>query len=308
MPIFIGWLVGLVLGAMLAGASMLALALPLPTFLGPFGLPVSLPIVAVLVLLVLVYVAAYALATRSLTPLLPPVTLPLTFPVPVPAGVSVPLPPTVGELVARGVAIGTTAALNASFLALVPLQGPVLSTWAFITVSLAIVTPVSRNRIYHGFLGWTGWLLPVSYVATAVGLLLFLVNAPFALAFGGLAAFRIDWSTGVIESSGGIVGMPFIPPTFGGFSLGNFNFLRLPGLQTGFLVNGLSSHETGHTLNTAALGGVVLWINAVDENVRPFRRLNIAYGELTAESHAQVLPPPPPPAVGRAAFFVRSWG
>ena len=65
----------------------------------------------------------------------------------------------------------------------------------------------------------------------------------------------------------------------------------------------ISSHETGHTLNTAALGGVVLWINALDENVPPRRRLNLAYGELTAESHTMGLP-----GAQRPEFFVRLWG
>ena len=90
----------------------------------------------------------------------------------------------------------------------------------------------------------------------------------------------------------------------GGFSLGNFTFLTAPALQDAFLAPGLSSHETGHTLNTAAFSGVVLWINAVDENIPPFRKMNVAYGELTAESHAQALPAPPT----RVRFFVNLWG
>lgn len=310
MVIFIGWLVGVLLAGLLGAAALAALALPLPTILVPFALPISLPIVAVLVLLLLAYLGTYVLASVSIAPLLPPVTLPLTVRVrvPTPPGASVPLGAVAGELFARGVAIGMTALLDAALLMLVPIQGPALSTCAFVVVSLAIVTPVSRSPIYHGFLGWTGWVLPVSYLATAVGLLLFVLNAPLALAFGGIGAFRIDWSTGVIETSGGILALPFMPTSYGAFSLGNFTFVRITLGGTSFLVNGLSAHETGHTLNTAALGGVVLWINAIDENVPPVKKLNLAYGELTAESHAQGLPAPPPPAVGPAEFFVRSWG
>lgn len=308
MFIFLGWLIGVLVGLVLAGPLMVALALPIPPLLGPFSFLLNLPLLATLALLVLAYLLAYALATRTLTPLLPAVVLPLAGPVAVPGAVSVPLPAAPGELFARGVSIGLTAVLNGAFLLLVPIHGPVLATWAFVVVSLAIITAVGRSVVYHGFLGWTAWLLPVSYFATAIGLLLFFVNAPFAFAMGGgLAAFRIDFSTGVIETSGGLVGIPAITGGFiGGFSLGNFNFLTAVGLQDGFLFNGLSSHETGHTLNTAALGGIVLWINAVDENIAPFARQNLAYGELMAESHAQGLPAPA--AGGRIDFFVRSWG
>jgi len=76
------------------------------------------------------------------------------------------------------------------------------------------------------------------------------------------------------------------------------------GTGGGFLVSGTSSHEVGHTLNASAFGGVVLWINAIDENIPPFRKLNLAYGELTAEGHAQNMPTPPPL---RPAFFVSLW-
>jgi hypothetical protein len=140
----------------------------------------------------------------------------------------------------------------------------------------------------------------VSYFATAVGALLFVVNAPFAFAASGPTAFLVDFTTGVIETSGGIITL-FYPS--GGFSLGNFNFITPAGTGGGFLISSTSSHETGHTLNTAAFGGVVLWINAIDENILP-RRMNLAYGELTAESHAQVMPTPPPL---RSQFFIRLW-
>lgn len=307
MPIFLGWLLGVAIGAVLATSAFVALSLPLPPLLGSLTpLVGTSSFLMVLLLVVLTYLAAYALATRSLTPLLPTVTLPLPAPLPPAGGASVPLPAAFGELIARGVTIGLTAVLNAGILFLIPLNGPLLSSWAFTILSLAVIVPVARSRFYHGFLGWTGWLLPISYIATAVGFLLFVVNAPIAFALGGIGAFRIDWSTGVIETSGGFVGNPSLTGAFtGGFSLGNFNFLTAPGLQDSFLARGLSAHETGHTLNTAAYGGIVLWINAVDENILPVRR-NLAYGELTAESHAQALPVAP--GAARVDFFVRLWG
>ena len=109
-----------------------------------------------------------------------------------------------------------------------------------------------------GFLGWSAWLFPVSHIATGVGLLLFGVNILFAFAMFGLGAFRIDWTTGVIETAGGLPTL-LIPITgfTGGFSLGNFTFLTALPTPGDFLVPSLSSHETGHTLNTAAFAKAV---------------------------------------------------
>jgi len=117
----------------------------------------------------------------------------------------------------------------------------------------------------------------------------------------GIGAFRIDFRTGVIETTGGIqaivanaFGYPGAPALNGAFSLGNFNFVvpatagPLTGLasQSAFTGPTISAHEIGHTLNTSAMGGIVLWINAVDENLPPFNNGALAYGELLAESHS----------------------
>jgi hypothetical protein len=153
----------------------------------------------------------------------------------------------------------------------------------------------------------------MSYLATGVGFFLFLLNLPFAVIQFGPGAIRIDFITGTIESTGGLVpavsrllGYPGAAATIGGFSLGKFNFLiqATAGPSTGLASQGaftgatVSAHEIGHSLNTSAMGGVVLWINAIDENVPPFSAGALAYGELLAESHS--LRP------GRNA--VRIWG
>jgi hypothetical protein len=302
--IFVGWLIGLLFGTVLALATLVALSVPIPVFLGPLSSLIgSSPLLVTLGLIMLVYLAAYTLATLSLAPLLPAVTLPLAGSVISTAPVR--LPPAPGERFARGFCLGLTASMNSVFLSRVLGAGALLGAWALVIGSLAMITRVALSRVYQGFLAWTAWLLPVSYPATAVGLLLFVLNAPFALAAGGFAAFRIDWTTGVIESAGGLVGLPIFAGRFLGFSLGNFNFLFTPGHQDSFVESGLSSHETGHTLNTAAFGGVVLWINAIDENILP-RRANLAYGELAAESHAQGLPPIA--GAPHNYFFITLWG
>lgn len=302
--IFLGWLLGVVVGLATGIALITALGLPIPGALAflttVFGFP-PIPLAVAIVLLVLIYVLAYVIATTSVRPSLPAFTPPLATPIVPTGGAPVALPALPGELFARGLMIGTTAALNAVGLILFPALGGMLALWAFLVVSLAAIPPVALSLIYQGFLGWSAWLFPVSYVATAVGLLLFLINALFAFAGGGIAAFRIDFTTGVIETAGGLTG---ITGFAGGFSLGNFTFLTALASQSPFMAPGLSSHETGHSLNTAAFGGVMLWINAVDQNIPPFRKLTMAYGELTAESHAQAMPPPPT----RVRFFVNLWG
>lgn len=314
MPVFIflGWIVGIVVGVVAVLLPLIALGFAVPAFLATFSAALA-PIVALLapwvavaiavLLLIASFIAAYLIATASIAPLLPGLTgvptlaFPLPMPIATPGGVAVIVPATAGEFFARGVLIGLSAAVNSLVLSLVPLIGPVLTTWAFTVISLGAIIFVARNRVYQGFLGWSGWLLPLSYVATGVGFLLFVVNIPFAFVAFGLGAFRIDWTTGVIETAGGLSGVTGFS---GGFSLGNFTFLTALPTPGDFVVPSLSSHETGHTLNTAAFGGIVLWINAIDENIAP-KRLNLAYGELTAEGHANNLGP------ARNDYSLRLW-
>jgi len=305
--IFLGWIIGLVIGAVAVTVAFLALRFPVPAFLGALA-GVLAPVIALLppwaavalamFFLVASFWVAYLVATASIAPLLPAATGLATMPFPIrrrlmtPGGVPVTIPATSGEFFARGVLIGLSAATNTVVLSLVPVIGPVLGAWAFTVISLATLIFVARNRVYQGFLGWSGWLFPLSYLATGVGLLLFIVNMPVAFAMLGLGAFGIDWSTGVIETTGGITRIGI--SVSNGFSLGNFNFLTGRATVTPqlFTSPSTSSHETGHTLNTAAMGGIVLWINAIDQNIAPGRG-NLAYGELTAEGHAMNMPGTP---------------
>jgi hypothetical protein len=297
-PVLLGWLLGVVLGGILALLIRVGTGLPIPEQVAFLNLPFALWIA--LILAPAIYLKDYVFATKSIAKSLPVVTFPLTAPVAIPAGIAIALPMRGGELIARSKMIGLTATLNAALLSFVPVVGPVLALFAFAVVSLAAVPRFARHSSYQGVLGWSSWLLPLSYPATLPGFLLFVVNAPFAFFRNGFCAFRIDWHLGVLETAGGLVGLD---RSAAGFSLGNFNFVTSRRFQGSFSAPSVSSHEAGHTLNTAALGGIVLWINAIDENLRPLRRLNLAYGELLAESHTMALPGTP-----RAEYFVRFWG
>jgi hypothetical protein len=190
------------------------------------------------------------------------------------------------ELLVRGIYFGSTSAFNFGIWGMLMPDAGILAVLFGTVPLLAVFQTLARNRVYQAILGWTAWLLPASYPATIVGLLLFAVNAPFAIVAAGPRAIRLDVTTGVIETTGGIIN---IAGYSGGFSLGNFTFLaNMGGLagQGSFSGPSVSSHEVGHSLNTAAFGCIVLWINAVDENVPPFRRLWKTYGEMTAESRS----------------------
>jgi len=287
-----------VIAAALAGLSVLLLAL--------------LAVIAILVAYALVYLAGYAIATAAITPLLPGLTgvpglsFPLASPIATPPGAgAVTVPPTPGEFLARGLMIGFNASVNFLLILLLalidPVWAPIVAVYAFVLISLAAIVFVARNRVYQGFLGWSAWLFPVSYVATLAGFLLFLFNT-IASVLSGAAGFGValDFTTGVVESTGGFI--LSLSSFAGGFSLGNFTFLMRVGVPAVFTAPSTSSHETGHSLSTAAFGGVVLWINAIDENVPPFARRNLAYGELLAEGHSRGMPGTP-----AADYSIRLW-
>lgn len=239
---------------------------------------------AAAVTLTVVIITAFAYLTAAL--------FTLGLPTAVPTGAVTPGP---AEGFASGLLTGLTGGTNFALWALM-LPGPTGLTLGIatgVTSLLSVLTALSRTAPYKAVLGWTNWLMPYSYLATAVGLVFFLVNLPFALAAFGGGAVRLDPRTGTVETTGGLSG---ITGFRGGFNLGNFTFLSLgPGVglaaRPAFTVPDVPAHECGHTLNAGAFGGVVHWIGAIDENVPPLRRMRRAHTEMLAESN---LPRPSP--------------
>lgn len=307
--ILLGWMLGLGLGAAAITLALMSFGVTLPAVVAPLG-PLLAPLFTSLspltafllsvVVLVVSYAIGYTFATAGIAPALPGLTgratpVPAPVSVPTPGGAAVAVPASAGEFFGRGLMIGITAMSNSILLVLIPYAGLVLGSWAFTVVSLSAIVFVARNRIFQGFLAWSSWLFPMSHIATVVGLLLFIVNIPFAILSFGIGAFAFDWTTGVVATAGGLAAAAGAI----GFSLGNFIFTGALPVAGAFTAPSVQSHETGHSLHTAAMGGIVLWIDAIDENWVP-PRSNLAYGELVAEGHAQNFG-------AEADFFVRLW-
>lgn len=285
------WFLGVVVGAGIAAVMAAAIATANPAL-----------IIAVAVQSGLLIFAAYGMSyIVAVTALAGRVAATVVNP-----GTPNPLPANATELNARGFAVGLTAALNAvgaPVIAIVvfPVAGalaaPLIAPWAFVVTSLAAIPAVSRNRVYQGILGWSGWIFPMSLIASAVGFVWFGINFVPALisgAAGGGWPFRIDWSTGAIETVGGITSFISIPTAAAG-TVGHFVFVLAPlganptAFQQNFTpatppaVFNVATHETGHTLDYVAFGGFRVLLALFDQVIAGNR--TTAYSELTADSH-----------------------
>lgn len=189
-----------------------------------------------------------------------------------------------GERFSRGMLIGLAASVNGLVLSLIPWMPPGMGLVVFIVQILALIPAIAANPFYESVLGLSGWISPLNYLMLPLGVLMFLIAAPFAIAgiATGTGSVRFDIVTWTIETSGGFVLRTFSPAA--AFNIGNFTFLPAPS-PFSFTVAGTPAHETGHTLNCAAFGGFVYWIGAYDENVVPLARGPTAYTELLANSH-----------------------
>jgi hypothetical protein len=291
--VFASWLFGVAYGLAMVAIVLVAAASANPVL-------IALVAAQAILLVFAAYGFAYIVARTALAG-------PVAAIIPVGNGPN-PIPDNPTELSARAFAVGLTAALNtvgapALAGALVPALGallaPILAPWAFVVTSFAAIPSVSRNRFYQGILGWSGWIFPMSLMASAVGFLWFAINFPFALVSGlagGGWPFRIDWSTGAIETVGGITGLITTVPASAG-TVGHFVFILAPfganpaALQQPFVVvtppavTNVPAHETGHTLDYTAFGGFRVLFALIDQIILG-NSFN-AYTELTAESHVR---------------------
>ncbi len=177
----------------------------------------------------------------------------------------------------RGFMIGLNASMNATILTFMGAGS--LGLAVGVINFLAAFDTIANSEAYQGILGWSSWLMPMSWLATGIGLIFFLLNAvAAAFTLNRAAAVRIqslsiDWGTGTIVTEGGFL---FLPNFRGGYNLGNFAFVT-PG-------SNVVDHETGHTLNVAAFGSIFHFIGAIDQNGVQANPQD-AYAERLAESN-----------------------
>ncbi|MCW2529517.1 MAG: hypothetical protein JWM76_4377, partial [Pseudonocardiales bacterium] len=152
--------------------------------------------------------------------------------------------------------------------------------------ALAAIDGVARNSFYQGVLGWSSWLMPMSWLATALGLAIFVVNVLGAVFTANqvnatkIDKLGFDFKTGTFVMSGGLI------RNGTAFSAGHFVFMDpsyVNGSSPDQTYDSVLRHETGHTLENAAFGSAFLVADFVGENLTSAGVND--YGEKIAESH-----------------------
>lgn len=146
---------------------------------------------------------------------------------------------------------------------------------------LCVFSWLSQGAFYQGIVGWSNWLLPMSWPVIAIGILFSLINLLLALITGfqvnylKIKGFKVDWKTGTFFMKGGLISNLNVWDT--AFNMGNFAFVDMN--SSAWYIN----HEAGHCLNLAAFGCLFHFVGFVDEFV--IQRGHNAYAERLAESH-----------------------
>ncbi|SDA20939.1 RHS repeat-associated core domain-containing protein [Nitrosospira sp. Nsp18] len=154
----------------------------------------------------------------------------------------------------RGALIGFTAGANAMIGGMI--FGPIIGAALGVITFLSVIPPVAKSDVYQGILGWTSYLMPMSWPGHAIGLTLFALNVVgYLVTFGQVDALRIrdmqvDWKTGNIFTVGGWVGQL----DGRAFNFGAFSFVNTSRYVGGEIIPATFEHESGHMLSNAAFG------------------------------------------------------
>lgn len=154
----------------------------------------------------------------------------------------------------RGALIGFTAGANAMIGGMI--FGPIIGAALGVITFLSVIPPVAKSDVYQGILGWTSYLMPMSWPGHAIGLTLFALNVVgYLVTFGQVDALRIrdmqvDWKTGNIFTVGGWVGQL----DGRAFNFGGFSFVNTSRYVGGEIIPATFEHESGHMLSNAAFG------------------------------------------------------
>jgi hypothetical protein len=174
----------------------------------------------------------------------------------------------------RGFMIGLNAGLNATFLAMMGPVGAVLGGIVGTMIFLSAFDTIANNEVYQGILGWSNWLMPMSWLVLGVGAVMWILNGLGHLIFwsipqlwgGGIQFFRItgfkmDWSTGMLATKGGWVGNA--NPIDTAYNMGAFAYVDVN--SSGWHLD----HEAGHNLSLGAFGSIFHIVGFIQEMGTP---------------------------------------
>jgi RHS repeat-associated protein len=153
--------------------------------------------------------------------------------------------------------------------------------------AMAAIDGAARNSFYQGVLGWSSWLMPMSWAATLLGAAFYVFNLILAGVTGNQVGWAkidklgFDWKTGSFVILGGTI------RNGTAFSMGHFVLMDpkyVDGSSPDQTNDAVLRHEIGHTLENGAFGSAFLFDDLLGENV--FGKQDQDYGEEIAESHA----------------------
>lgn len=170
----------------------------------------------------------------------------------------------------RGFMIGLNAGLNAAFLTMMGPVGAFLGGFLGTMIFMGAFDSVASSEVYQGIMGWSNWLMPMSWLVVGVGAIMWILNGLGHLIFwsipslwgGGIQFFRIDgfrmdWSTGMLATRGGWVSNLNVIDT--AYNMGNFAYVDTN--SAGWHLD----HEAGHNINLAVFGSIFHFIGFIHE-------------------------------------------
>jgi len=150
----------------------------------------------------------------------------------------------------------------------------VVGLFVGVVVFMASIDSVANNEVYQGILGWSNWLMPMSWLVLGLGAVMWVLNGLGHLIFwsipslwgGGIQFFRItgfkmDWSTGMLATKGGWVSNLNTIDT--AYNMGAFAYVDSN--SSGWHLD----HEAGHNLSLGAFGSIFHFVGFIHEMGTP---------------------------------------
>lgn len=170
----------------------------------------------------------------------------------------------------RGFMIGLNAGMNAAFLTMMGPVGAFLGGFVGTMIFLSAFDTIAGNEFHQGVLGWSNWLMPMSWLVIGLGAIMWILNGlghlllwsipslwDGGVEFFRITGFRMDWSTGMLATRGGWVSNANVIDT--AYNMGNFSYVD--NNSSGWHMD----HEAGHNLNLAVFGSIFHFVGFIHE-------------------------------------------